>query len=197
MDRVSAAHLHELEAERHAERSRALRYVAVMPAAAVAYPLGLAGWRAIATAAVAMVAVAIAALLRSRSVENCRLELLDEFIVRGWRNVAPADVAQREAELVSPRYRRMLARALLNQLDYATKGVVLTLQMRFVTAELKRLERQVDAIAARLRDLNRPIDPRAVVVVSRLLSDGSSPLHGGPSDAIEPALVRARRMLDD
>jgi len=197
MERVSVAHLHELDAERQSERQRALRYVLVAPAAAAAYPVGLAGWRSVATAAAAMVAVAVAAFLRSRGLENRRRELLDEFIVRGWRNVAPDDVAEREAELVSPRYRRMLARALLNQLDYATKGVVLTLQMRFVTSELRRLERQVDAIAARLRDLNRPINPRAVVVVSRLLSDGSSPLHGGPSDAIEPALVRARRMLDD
>jgi hypothetical protein len=197
MDRVSVAHLHELEAEQRFERQRALRYVLVAPAAALAYPVSLAGWRAVVTAAAAMVAVAVSAILRSRGIDDRRRDLLDEFIVRGWRNVAPADVAEREAELVSPRYRRMLARALLNQLDYATKGVVLTLQMRFVTAELRRLERQVDAIAARLRDLNRPIDPRAVVVVSRLLSDGSSPLHGGPSDAIEPALVRARRLLDD
>jgi hypothetical protein len=197
MERVSVAHLHELDAERQSERQRTLRYLLVAPAAVAAYPVGLAGWRSVATAAAAMVAVAVAAFLRSRGLANRRSELLDEFIVRGWRNVAPDDVAEREAELVSPRYRRMLARALLNQLDYATKGVVLTLQMRFVTSELRRLERQVDAIAARLRDLNKPIDPRAVVVVSRLLSDGSSPLHGGPSDAIEPALVRARRMLDD
>jgi hypothetical protein len=197
MERVSVAQLHELDAERRSERQRALRYLLVAPAAVAAYPVGIAGWRAVATAAAAMVAVAVAAFLRSRGLENRRSELLDEFIVRGWRNVAPDDVAEREAELVSPRYRRMLARALLNQLDYATKGVVLTLQMRFVTSELRRLERQVDAIAARLRDLNKPINPRAVVVVSRLLSDGSSPLHGGPSDAIEPALVRARRMLDD
>jgi hypothetical protein len=196
MDRVSVAHLHELEAERRLERLRAARYVAAAPAGAVAYLAGLAGWLAVGTAAGAMVAVAVSAVLRSRGLESRRRELLDEFIVRGWRNVAPADIAEREAELVSPHYRRMLARALLNQLDYATKGVVLTLQMRFVTAELRRLERQVDAIAARLRDLSRPIDPRGVVVVSRLLSDGSSPLHGGPHDAIEPALVRARRLLD-
>ena len=45
-----------------------------------------------------------------------RRELLDDLIIHGWVNVAPDDVRERESELLSTRHRRVLARALENQL---------------------------------------------------------------------------------
>lgn len=65
---------------------------------------------------------------------------------------------------------------------------------RVVRAEAERL----NAVAARLADLERPVAPRGVVLLERLLTDGSGPLYDrdvaddfGPTldhvlDALEP-----------
>jgi len=196
IDSVSSARLEALDAERLAARARALHYGAAATIPVALRALGLVGWTAATTAVAAMVAAALWAYAASRAALQRHREVVDELIVNGWRMVAPDDVARREAELVSPRHRQMLASALKNQLEYASRGVAFTLQGRFVTAELRRLERQVDLVAARLCDVSRPVNPRGMVLVARLLSEPGSPLHGGPQEAIAPALDRVTRLLD-
>ena len=60
--------------------------------------------------------------------------------------------------------------------------------------ELLRQSDRLKSLARRLRD--EPVDPRGVVMIEQLLTDGSSPIHSGPSEAIAPALERVERALD-
>lgn len=186
-----ATQLVELCTERRAARRRAISYgVAVAPVMA-ANLLGLLSLRAGLVADAAAIAAALWWLAIEHQATTRRRELLDDLIIRGWVNVAPDDVRERETELLSTRHRHVLARALENQL---IETPTFAHQRRSVLLELFRQSDRLKSLARRLRD--EPVDARGVVMIEQLLTDGSSPIHSGPSEAIAPALERVERALD-
>jgi hypothetical protein len=186
-----ATQLEQLGAERRAARRRAIAYAVAIAPVIVANLLGLLSVRAgIVADAAALAAAAWFLAIEQRAITR-RRRLLDHLIVQGWVNVAPSDVHERELELLSPRHRNLLARALENQL---LEAPAFALQRKSVPLELRRQSDRLLGLARRLRD--EPVDARGVVLIEQLLTDGSSPIHSGPSDAIGPALERVERALD-
>jgi hypothetical protein len=186
-----AAQLDELHAERRAARRRAISYAVGIGPVLAANLLGLLSVRAGIVADAAAIAASLWWLAIEHQAVERRRELLDDLIIHGWVNVAPDDVRDREVELLSPRHRNLLARALENQL---LETPTLAHQRLAVLLELRRQSDRLRGLARRLRD--DPIDPRGVVMIKKMLTDGTSPIHNGPSDAIEPALERVERALD-
>ncbi|MDX6377718.1 MAG: hypothetical protein QOE98_2021 [Gaiellaceae bacterium] len=186
-----AAQLDELHAERRAARRRAISYAVGIGPVLAANLLGLLSVRAGVVADAAAIAASLWWLAIEHQAAERRRELLDDLIIHGWVNVAPDDVREREVELLSPRHRNLLARALENQL---LETPTLAHQRLAVLLELRRQSERLRGLARRLRD--DPIDPRGVVMIKKMLTDGTSPIHNGPSDAIEPALERVERALD-
>ena len=186
-----ATQLVELCAERRAARRRAIAYAVGIAPVIVANLLGLLSVRAGIVADAAALAAAAWWLAIEQGAVTRRRQLLDDLIVHGWVNVAPEDVHERELELLSPRHRRVLARALENQL---LETPAFAHQRLPVLLELRRQSDRLRGLARRLRD--DPVDARGVVMIEQLLTDGTSPIHSGPSDAIAPALERVERALD-
>jgi hypothetical protein len=186
-----AAQLDELHAERRAARRRAISYAVGVGPVLAANLLGLLSVRAGIVADAAAIAASLWWLAIEHQAVERRRELLDDLIIHGWVNVAPDDVRDREVELLSPRHRNLLARALENQL---LETPTLAHQRLAVLLELRRQSERLRGLARRLRD--DPVDPRGVVMIKKMLTDGTSPIHNGPSDAIEPALERVERALD-
>jgi hypothetical protein len=111
----------------------------------------------------------------------------DRMILAGRRT---EDLSWRLDELTSPTERRSLARSL--------ERLVRTLDGRYrpgaspVNRPAARpLAPRFEALAAQLADVERPVDPRGVVLVERLLADESSPLYSGERAGELP------RSLDD
>jgi hypothetical protein len=186
-----ATQLVELCAERRAARRRAIAYTLGVGPVIAANLLGLLSVRAGVVADAAALAAAAWFLAIEQRATTRRRQLLDDLIVHGWVNVAPSDVHERELELLSPRHRNLLAQALENQL---LESPTFAHQRLSVLLELRRQSDRLRGLARRLRD--DPVDPRGVVMLEQLLTDGSSPIHCGPSDAIAPALERVERALD-
>ena len=186
-----ATQLSELCAERRAARRRAIAYTVGIGPVVLANLLGLLSVRAGIVADAAALAAAAWWLAIEQQAITRRRQLLDDLIVHGWVNVAPADVHERELELLSTRHRNILAQALENQL---LETPTFAHQRLSVLLELRRQSDRLRGLARRLRD--DPVDARGVVMIEQLLTDGSSPIHSGPSDAIAPALERVERALD-
>ena len=184
-----------LRAERRAALRRSLAYLGGLPFVAAFAVLHLVGPRAALVAALAALAAAGWFVVLERSAAQRRRSLLDDLILHGWRNVALDDVREREDELVAPRNRRLLARALENQIAEGVQPMPVSTNSRLVTLELRRHRHRIRGLAARLRDQTVEVQPRGVVLIEQLLSDGFSPLHAGPTEAIEPALERVERAL--
>jgi hypothetical protein len=178
-----ATQLVELCSERRWARRRAIAYAVGVGPVLAANLLGLLSLRAGILADAAAVAAALWWLAIEHRATSRRRALLDDLIIHGWVNVAPDDVRERESELLAPRHRRLLARALENQLRDAP---TFAHQRRSVLLELLRQGDRLRGLARRLRD--EPVDARGVVMIEQLLTDGSSPIHSGPSEAIAPAL---------
>jgi hypothetical protein len=186
-----ATQLTALRSERRAARRRAVAYALGIAPVLAANVLGLLSLRAGMVAdAAALAAAGWWFAIEQRAVTR-RRELLDDLIIHGWVNVAPDDVHEREAELLSARHRKVLAQALENQL---LEPPTFAHQRRAVLLELRRQSDRLRSLARRLRD--EPVDARGVVMIQQLLTDGASPIHRGPTDAIAPALERVERALD-
>jgi hypothetical protein len=111
----------------------------------------------------------------------------DRMILAGRRT---ENLSWRLEELTSPTERRSLARAV--------RRLVRTLDGRYLPGAspvnrpaARPLVARFEALAARLADVERPVDPRGVVLVERLLADGSSPLYSNERAGELP------RSLDD
>jgi hypothetical protein len=186
-----ATQLDELYAERHAARRRSIAYAVGIGPVLAANLLGLLSVRAGIVADAAAIAAALWWLAIERRAVERRRALLDDLIMHGWVNVAPAHVREREVELLSPRHRRVLARALENQV---VESPTLAHQRLPVLLELRRQSDRMHGLARRLRDDN--VEARGVIMIEKMLTDGTSPIHNGPSEAIAPALERVERALD-
>jgi hypothetical protein len=186
-----ATQLVELCTERRSARHRAIAYAVAIGPVMAANLLGLLSLGAGLVADAAAIAAALWWLAIEHRAVTRRRELLDDLIVHGWVNVAPDDVRERESELLSPRHRQLLARALENQL---LETPAFAHQRRTVLLELLRQGDRLRTLARRLRD--EQVDARGAVMIEQLLTDGSSPIHSGPSEAIAPALERVERALD-
>jgi hypothetical protein len=102
-------------------------------------------------------------------------------------------VAARERELLGRRNRKLLARALENQV--MQMPMIVSIAQGAIASELRRNRKAIHRLASKLRSRDQ-LDPRGVVILEQLIRDGGSPLHAGPSEQIAPALARAERMLD-
>jgi hypothetical protein len=189
-------HLDRLRAERRSARHRALAYAGGGALVAAIGAIDLVGRRAAITAALCGLAAALWWLAIERRAVASRRVILDDLILHGWRTVAPAAVAEREDELLARRNRRLLARALENQVvGTFGQAPVYSQHQRLRLTEIRRHGARIRAVAGRLRDDQHPVDPRAVVLVTQLLSDGTSPIHTGPMQGLEPALERIEQVL--
>jgi hypothetical protein len=97
----------------------------------------------------------------------------DRLILAGRRT---DELGWRLAELTSAHERRQLARSL--------HGLVRLLDPRYLPGAspvnrpaARPLAPRIEALAARIGDLERPVDARGVLLVDRLLTDGAGPLY--------------------
>jgi hypothetical protein len=183
--------IEQLRAERRAARKRALAYAVAIAPVLAANLLGLLMWQAAIVADAAAIAAAAWWYGIEQRAAHRRRVMLDDLIVHGWVNVAPDDVRERTSELLSQRHRRILARSLENLVETNPAFVY---QRLALLQELRRQSDRFRGIAQRLR--TEQVDVRGVLMVERLLTDGGSPLHAGPSSAIAPTLERVERALD-
>lgn len=89
----------------------------------------------------------------------------------------PPRLAWRAAELVSDENRIDLARS-LTDVVHAADERLLPAASPIARAAVRACRPQLLAIAARLFDVSRPVAARGVLLVDRLLTDGSGPLYG-------------------
>jgi hypothetical protein len=96
----------------------------------------------------------------------------DRRILAGRRST---DLAWRIDELTSDRERGSLARSL--------RGLLRTVESHTISASpvnrraARPLADRIEALAARVSALDRPVEARGVVLVEQLLTDGSGPLY--------------------
>ena len=188
--------LNAIRVERRVARHRAVGYLGAIVAVTLVGAANLVRQQGALVAALAALAASLWWLLIERRATWRRRTLLDDLILHGWRNVAPADVAERECELTARRNRRIVARALENQVAQSAPVGVMSPRRHQVTVELRRQRTRVRALARRIRSEDEPVSPVALVLLSQLLSDGDSPLLFGPADRIAPALERVENVLD-
>lgn len=89
----------------------------------------------------------------------------------------PPRLAWRAAELVSDENRIDLARS-LTDVVHAADERLLPAASPIARAAVRTCRPQLLAIAARLFDVSRPVPARGVLLVDRLLTDGSGALYG-------------------
>ena len=112
------------------------------------------------------------------------------------RTLPPLRLAWRVEELVATKNRLDLA--------HSVRSLVRDAQPRYLpsASPFNRLavraeSDQLLAVAARLADLERPVAARGVVLVDRLLTDGSGPLYDRElADQFGPALDEIRTTLE-
>jgi hypothetical protein len=97
----------------------------------------------------------------------------DRLILAGRR---ASELEWRLTELTSVRERRQLVRSL--------EGLIRLLDPRYLPGAVpvnrpaaRPLVPRIEALAARIGDLERPVDARGVLLVERLLTDGGGPLY--------------------
>jgi len=89
----------------------------------------------------------------------------------------PPRLAWRAAELVADDNRIDLARS-LTDVVHAADERLLPAASPIARAAVRACRPQLLAIAARLFEVSKPVPPRGVLLVERLLTDGSGPLYG-------------------
>jgi hypothetical protein len=89
----------------------------------------------------------------------------------------PPRLAWRAAELVADENRIDLARS-LTDVVHAADERLLPAASPIARAAVRTCRPQLLAIAARLFEVSKPVSPRGVLLVERLLTDGSGPLYG-------------------
>jgi hypothetical protein len=171
MNARSRSSQQEAPARRDGESVTVLLVLAAVPAV-----VGVAGLvprgAALALGAMFVLAAASQAALARLALRRERARA-DRLILAGRHSDG---VAWRLEELTSPTERGSLARSL--------KGLVRTLDGRYLPGAspvnrraARPLVPRFEALAAQLADLERPVDPRGVILVTRLLTDGTGPLY--------------------
>lgn len=188
--------LEEIRGERRTARHRAVGYLGAILAVALAGGVHFVGEPGALVAAFAALAASLWWVAIERRATWRRRALLDDLILHGWRNVARADVVERECELTARRNRRLVARALENHVAPSMPVGVMSPPRHQLAAELRRQRTRVRALARRIRSDDAPVPPVALVLLSQLLTDGDSPLLVGPAERIAPALERVENILD-
>ena len=108
----------------------------------------------------------------------------------------PPRLAWRTAELVSDANRLDLARS-LTDVVHAADERLLPAASPIARSAVRACRAPLLALASRLCDLPTPVRPRGVLLVERLLVDGSGPLYGAPAaDRLRAAVRRAHAALD-
>ena len=105
-------------------------------------------------------------------------------------------LSQRAAELTSPRRRSTLARS-LRRVERDVSEATVALPIPLNRHAIRRNVCLVRALHERLDDHTRPIDPRGVLLVERLITVPRSPLYSrDPDDVLAEALGEALAALD-
>ena len=89
----------------------------------------------------------------------------------------PPRLAWRAAELVADENRIDLARS-LTDVVHAADERLLPAASPIARAAVRECRPQLLAVAARLFEVGTPVSPRGVLLVTRLLTNGSGPLYG-------------------
>ena len=108
----------------------------------------------------------------------------------------PARLAWRTAELISEDSRVDLGRSVTDVVHSADERL-LPSASPLDRAAVRETRAQLLELAARLCDLSRPVAPRGVLLVDRLLLDAAGPLYGkGAPRALRLAIGRALAALE-
>jgi hypothetical protein len=108
----------------------------------------------------------------------------------------PPRLAWRAAELVADENRIDLARS-LTDVVHAADERLLPAASPIARAAVRACRPQLLAIAARLFEVSKPVPPRGVVLVERLLTDGSGPLYGrGDAERLLKATTNLLAVLE-
>ena len=125
-----------------------------------------------------------------------RTEILDDILLSGFRHVGGPDVGRRAAELVTLRRRRQLADTLERFVEVAATNHPCSVPLH--RPALREMAPKVHELTARLREPEASVEPSGMVLVRRLVTDGSeSPIFapvGVPRD-LERALDRIHAEL--
>ncbi len=177
-------------------RRRAMAYAAGIAPVTVLFLMRVVATAAFVTAAAAALAAAGWHAIRASSLSAERRETLDELIVNEWYLVAADETAERARELTSRSHRSHLATAVL---AYSRPTARFAPPMRFQSLaarrELVQHQAALERLAARLRDMSRPVDARGVVMVERMLIEIALP-SGGRATTFAPLLALAERALE-
>jgi hypothetical protein len=184
------------------ERLKAARTVAIsLICFAVVALAGTYGVRAIQPGmAKTMAAIALAggvgAVVTGRILRLHRTDILDDILLSGFRHVGGPDVARRAAELVTLRRRRQLADTLERFVEVASTNHPCSVPLH--RPALRAMAPRVHELTARLREPEVTVEPRGMVLVRRLVTDGAeSPIFApvGPPRDLERALDRIHAEL--
>jgi len=105
-------------------------------------------------------------------------------------------LAWRTAELVSDENRLALGRSLTDAVHAADERL-LTSASPLARPAVRACRPQLLELASRLCDLDRPVMPRGVLLVERLLGDGAGPLYGhGDPRRLRLGTAQARAALE-
>jgi len=105
-------------------------------------------------------------------------------------------LAWRTAELIAEENRVELGRS-LTDVVHAADERLLPSATPLDRNGIRGARPQLLQLAARLYDVSRPVAPRGVLLVDRLLVDGSSPLYGrGSANRLRTAVADALAALD-
>jgi hypothetical protein len=108
----------------------------------------------------------------------------------------PPRLAWRAAELVADENRIDLARSLTGVVHAADERL-LPAASPIARAAVRACRPQLLAVAARLFEVSKPVPPRGVLLVERLLTDGSGPLYGrGDAERLLAAATNVLAVLE-
>lgn len=131
----------------------------------------------------------LGAVAASRVIQWRRSEIYDEIVLSGFRHVGGSAAARHAADLVSPRGRQMMAKSLERMLEFAIRRQAAAVPLN--REALRELEPHVRGLCARLRAFDIAVEAAGMVLLRRLLTDGStSPLFQvrGPVRDLERAI---------
>jgi len=122
----------------------------------------------------------------------------DRFIATGAGEApAAAVLAERRAELVGRKERRMLAATLRRAVASAEKPPVRSARVPLDAAAVRAERAQIERLAAALSATDVPISARGVARTSLLITDAMSPLYGRGGDELHRRLVQTLFELDE
>jgi hypothetical protein len=138
----------------------------------------------------------LGAVVAGRVINLRRTEILDDILLSGFRHVGGPDVGRRAAELVTLRRRRQLADTLERFVEVAASNDPSAVPLH--RPALREMAPKVHELTARLREPEMRVQPSGMVLVRRLVTDGTeSPIFapvGRPRD-LERALDRIHAEL--